>query len=45
MASTIKSTKGMSGIPSVILLEGGYVLDRLGGNLLNFLTGWEETGF
>ncbi|KAK5089636.1 hypothetical protein LTR70_006553 [Exophiala xenobiotica] len=28
-------------IPGVIALEGGYVVDRLGENLLNFLEGWE----
>ena len=27
---------------ALILLEGGYVIDRLGDNLLSFLKGWEE---
>lgn len=27
---------------ALILLEGGYVIDRLGENLLSFLKGWEE---
>lgn len=29
-------------IPSAIILEGGYVIDRLGENLLAFLDGWES---
>lgn len=34
-------------LPAVILLEGGYVVDKLGENLLSFLDGWElaEKGF
>lgn len=28
-------------MPAVIVLEGGYVIDRLGPNLLSFLNGWE----
>jgi acetoin utilization deacetylase AcuC-like enzyme len=31
----------LSGMPALILLEGGYVLDDLGKNLLAFLEGWE----
>ena len=31
----------LSGMPALILLEGGYVLDDLGKNLLAFLSGWE----
>jgi acetoin utilization deacetylase AcuC-like enzyme len=31
----------LSGMPALILLEGGYVLDDLGKNLLAFLDGWE----
>lgn len=34
----------MSGMPALILLEGGYVLDDLGKNLLAFLSGWEAAG-
>ena len=26
----------------LILLEGGYVIERLGENVLSFLRGWEE---
>lgn len=32
----------INGVPAAILLEGGYVVDRLGINLLSFLKGWEE---
>lgn len=42
MASTIRGVKGILDIPSLILLEGGYVLDRLGPNLTSFLVGWEN---
>jgi acetoin utilization deacetylase AcuC-like enzyme len=28
-------------VPAIILLEGGYVVDHLGANLLSFLKGWE----
>lgn len=28
-------------IPALILLEGGYVIEKLGENLLSFLKGWE----
>ena len=34
----------LSGMPALILLEGGYVLDDLGKNLLAFLDGWEAVG-
>ena len=34
--------KGMGMGKALILLEGGYVIDRLGENLLSFLKGWEE---
>jgi acetoin utilization deacetylase AcuC-like enzyme len=33
--------RGRVGMPALILLEGGYVLDDLGKNLLAFLSGWE----
>lgn len=36
----VHEKKGRS-VPSVILLEGGYVLERLGENVLGFLDGWE----
>ena len=29
-------------VPTLILLEGGYVVDRLGENLMSFLKGWRE---
>jgi acetoin utilization deacetylase AcuC-like enzyme len=29
-------------VPCLILLEGGYVVEKLGPNLLSFLKGWEE---
>ncbi len=29
-------------IPCLILLEGGYVIEHLGANMLSFLRGWEE---
>jgi acetoin utilization deacetylase AcuC-like enzyme len=38
IAKRIRSELG--GIPCLILLEGGYVIDRLGENLLSFLKGW-----
>ena len=34
----------LSGMPALILLEGGYVLEDLGKNLLAFLDGWEAVG-
>lgn len=39
IASTIRSTIDL---PTVILLEGGYVIERLGENVLSFLHGWEN---
>ncbi len=42
IASKIKRANGFKDIPSLFLLEGGYVLDRLGDNLLQFLKGWED---
>ena len=30
-------------IPVLILLEGGYVIEKLGENMLSFLKGWEKT--
>lgn len=40
MAKTVRAM--LKNLPAVILLEGGYVVDRLGENLLSFLAGWEE---
>ena len=34
----------LSGMPALILLEGGYVIEDLGKNLLAFLDGWEAVG-
>ena len=31
-------------VPTVILLEGGYVVEHLGPNLLSFIQGWETDG-
>ena len=31
----------LAGLPVVILLEGGYCVEHLGGNLLSFIKGWE----
>lgn len=31
----------LTGVPALLLLEGGYVLEDLGKNLLAFLAGWE----
>jgi acetoin utilization deacetylase AcuC-like enzyme len=33
---------GREAIPSLILMEGGYVIEKLGPNLLSFLKAWEE---
>lgn len=41
MAKAIRCSKGANGVPCAILLEGGYVIDRLGKNMLSFLEGWE----
>jgi acetoin utilization deacetylase AcuC-like enzyme len=42
MAKTIRGSNGVRALPCAILLEGGYVVDRLGANLLSFLDGWES---
>jgi len=42
IARQIRSSKGVKGVPCAILLEGGYVIDRLGANMLSFLEGWED---
>ena len=39
-----RTRQHLHGIPALILLEGGYVLDDLGKNLLAFLDGWEAAG-
>lgn len=30
-------------VPALILLEGGYVIDHLGSNMLSFLKGWQSS--
>lgn len=40
MAQTVRAA--LKELPAMIVLEGGYVVDRLGENLLSFLRGWEE---
>jgi acetoin utilization deacetylase AcuC-like enzyme len=40
IARTIHSNPKLSKIKSVILLEGGYVIEKLGENLDSFLRGW-----
>jgi len=41
IARTTRQT--LSGIPALILLEGGYVIEHLGNNVLSFLRGWEPS--
>jgi acetoin utilization deacetylase AcuC-like enzyme len=40
IARTIHGNPMLSKIKSVILLEGGYVIEKLGENLVSFLKGW-----
>ena len=43
MASLVRKTVSKGRAAScLILLEGGYVIDKLGGNMVSFLSGWEE---
>jgi len=42
IARLVSGDSCMDGIPAVILLEGGYVLEALGPNLASFLKGWES---
>lgn len=42
ISTHVRSADGLKGVPSVILLEGGYVVDRIGRNLVSFLRGWER---
>lgn len=42
IARRVRQAEGLKDIPSLILLEGGYVVERLGENMLQFLKGWEE---
>jgi acetoin utilization deacetylase AcuC-like enzyme len=41
MARTIRRT--LKDVPTLILLEGGYVIEQLGANMLSFLKGWTTT--
>lgn len=40
MARTVRTS--LMDLPAMLVLEGGYVIDRLGENLLSFLRGWES---
>jgi acetoin utilization deacetylase AcuC-like enzyme len=42
IAARIRATKLVRSIPTLILLEGGYVVERLGDNMVSFLKGWER---
>ena len=42
IARAIRGHASLKDIPTVILLEGGYVVEALGKNLLDFLQGWER---
>jgi acetoin utilization deacetylase AcuC-like enzyme len=42
IACRIRSDEAIKHAPSLILLEGGYVIEKLGDNVLAFLQGWEE---
>ena len=44
IARMIRGRACLEGVPAVILLEGGYVVEALGPNLLSFLRGWEDVG-
>jgi acetoin utilization deacetylase AcuC-like enzyme len=42
IASRIKSSKVLGNVPTLILLEGGYVVEHIGENMVSFLRGWEN---
>jgi acetoin utilization deacetylase AcuC-like enzyme len=42
IAKAIRSSEGAKDLPCLILLEGGYVIEHLGANMLSFLEGWEK---
>jgi len=44
MARTVKGAPQLKDVPSIILLEGGYTVDKLGACMLSFLKGWENGG-
>ncbi|KIW19000.1 hypothetical protein PV08_03290 [Exophiala spinifera] len=37
-----KTRQSLKGVPALILLEGGYVIEELGNNVLSFLKGWKS---
>lgn len=50
IARQFRSSGALQDIPSLILLEGGYVVESLGQNVVSFLKGWDRptespTGF
>lgn len=42
MALKVRGTKELRDVPTIILLEGGYTVDKLGECMLAFLRGWEK---
>lgn len=38
----VLGSEGLEGIPAILVLEGGYVVDKLGDNMLSFLKSWEK---
>jgi acetoin utilization deacetylase AcuC-like enzyme len=43
IAYRFRSSKALKDIPTLILLEGGYVVESLGHNVASFLQGWERS--
>lgn len=43
IARKVRATKELGEIPTILVLEGGYFLERLGENLVSFLKGWEHS--
>jgi acetoin utilization deacetylase AcuC-like enzyme len=41
VARQFRSSRALQDIPSLILLEGGYVVESLGHNVVSFLKGWD----
>jgi acetoin utilization deacetylase AcuC-like enzyme len=41
IAREIKEEERLKGVPSMILLEGGYVVGKLGECMVSFLRGWD----
>ena len=42
MARKVRGRAELKNVPGLILLEGGYVVERLGENVVSFLRGWES---